>query len=374
MCGPIRFIALMGALALGHALGCSSNTAAPDPSGASGSTVTAGNAGHTSSGAAGGVTQSGGHGGKPSNAGTGQLESGAGGDAASAGAGGAKPAQPCTAETPQACRRGLYLSLYADHSGKIVFDGETAQHLEILDDPAKQQSLLDFIEARGIDSLSLYDLATILDDVELKSALVGFVAAARLRGVSEVNAIGSLSKLAWDTIAATQLEHRLFDGLVTEIEFWNQSASFEELQDIVGYVRDLDIQTADARELPLAVYIGRATSEQFTALLPLVDGLFVHVYVKSAEQAYGYGAERFSAIAAGNDALATNVDVRPIFSAEGQDWAAGDEHFMGDWLATHSLEDAESTFLTGWDSEVTPLPPLTGFQYYDYFFLERYLQ
>jgi hypothetical protein len=43
-------------------------------------------------------------------------------------------------------------------------------------------------------------------------------------------------------------------------------------------------------------------------------------------------------------------------------------------LAHQAPEDAESNFLTRRDSEVTPLPHLTGFQYYDYFFLERYLQ
>ena len=175
---------------------------------------------------------------------------------------------------------------------------------------------------------------------------------------------------AWDAIATTQAESQLFDGLVTEIEFWNASATFEEFQDVAAHVRALDMKTPGGAPMPLAAYIGRPTPEQVAPLLALVDRLFVHVYVKSAEQAYAYGQERFAALAA----LDGEVEVRPIFSAEGEMWAAGAEHFMGEWLSEHSLGEAEATFIAAWENEAGPLPLLTGFQHYDYFFLERYLQ
>jgi hypothetical protein len=295
-------------------------------------------------------------------------EAGMAGGGGMAGAGGSADEVPCSSETPQGCRRGLYLSPYTDHSGQITFEGDTAQHLHILDDDAKQEQVLDFIAAQHIDSLSLYDLATVLGDAELEPKLVAFVAAARERGVVEVNAIGDTYETSWDAIAATQAQHPLFDGLVTEIEFWNASATFEEFAGIAQYVRALDLKTPSGAPMPLGAYIGWPTPEQVTALTPLVDRLFVHVYVKDAAAAYDYGKERFAAIAA-----ATSVEVRPIFSAEGQDWSAGDEHFMGDYFATHALAEAEATFLTAWEAEAAPLPNLGGFQYYDYFYLERYL-
>jgi len=331
--------------------------------GASGSSSTAGGGQATASGG-----QAGSSAGAAPNAGSGGAEAGATGE------GGAPPILSCDSATPEACWRGLYLSPYTDHSGQITFAGETAQHLYILDDAQKREQVLDFIEEQGISSLSLYDLATILEDADLKAELVSFVEQARLRGVVEVNAIGSLSKPAWDAIATTQAESRIFDGLVTEIEFWNASATFEELEDIAAYVRTLGMKTPSGREMPLAVYIGRPTPEQLAPLLALADRVFVHVYVKSADLAYGYGQERFAALAEANMALGSEVEVRPIFSAEGETWAAGDEHFMGEWLSTHSLGEAESTFIAAWENETVALPALTGFQYYDYFFLERYLQ
>jgi hypothetical protein len=344
------------------ASGANSGNAGEHVGDASGSSSTAGGGQATAAGGQGGS----GAGARP-NVGSGGAEAGA------PGAGGAPPAARCESLTPEACWRGLYLSPYTDHGGQVTFTGETAQHLYILDDAQKRELVLDFIEAQRINSLSLYDLATILEDADLKAALVSFVEQARLRGVVEVNAIGSLSKPAWDAIATTQTESQLFDGLVTEIEFWNGSATFEEFQDIAAYVRTLSMKTPDGASMPLAAYIGRPTPEQVGPLLSLVDRVFVHVYVKSAELAYGYGQERFAAIAGANTAFGTGVEVRPIFSAEGEMWAAGDEHFMGEWLSTHSLGEAETTFIAAWENEPGALPALTGFQYYDYFFLERYL-
>jgi hypothetical protein len=363
-------------LGLAWAVGCSSGSMPSAPSVAGSAHAgqgTAGSAGQAAgsggAGATGGAGQAGSSAGMLSpQAGSGATEAGGGGE------GGAPVSQRCASETPEGCWRGLYLSPYTDHSGQVTFAGETEKHLYILDDAEKRELVLDFIEARNIDSLSLYDLATVLADDALKSSLVSFVQQARARGVAEVNAIGSLSKPAWEAIATAQAESQLFDGLVTEIEFWNASATFEEFQDIAGYVRTLEMKTPGGGDMPLAAYIGRPTPEQLTPLLSLVDRVFVHVYVKTAEQAYGYGQERVAAIAAASMGLSREVEVRAIFSAEGEAWSAGDEHFMGDWLSTHSLDEAESTFLGAWEAETGALPPFAGFQHYDYFFLERYLK
>jgi hypothetical protein len=188
-----------------------------------------------------------------------------------------------------------------------------------------------------------------------------------------VNAIGDTTLAAWDAIAAVQADSQPFDGLVTEIEFWN-GGSFTEFVDTLEYVRSLDMQAPSGGPIALGVYIGWPEAEQVNAILPLVDRLYVHVYVTAAELAFGYGQERFGLVAAGNAELGTSVEVRPIFSAEGTAWAAGPEHFMGDWLTTHTLDEAELELLAGWQAAAGgTVPPITGFQYYDYFFLERHL-
>lgn len=337
-----------------------------------GGTMTA-SAGNTSqAGLAGGGTQAGSagaHGGVAGQLGEGGAVPGVGGEAGAAG--GDSPV--CDAQHPSACPRGMYVSLWADHAGQNVFAGETAQHLHILGDAAKEAPVLDFIAAHGITSLSLYDLHVILSDAALTTALEAFLVKARGRGVREVLAICDVTQSAWDEIAAEQKQSAIFDGLVTEIEFWTDN-SFDQFKSTLAYVRGLNIQKGGER-LPVAVYVGWPTAEQTAAMAPLVERLFVHAYVTSPDKAFPYAKQRLLDLAAANANQTNAVEVRPIFSAEGTTWSAGAEHFMGDWLAEHSLPEAEAALLAAWSAEpVDSLPPFGGFQYFDYFYLERYLK
>lgn len=109
-------------------------------------------------------------------------------------------------------------------------------------------------------------------------------------------------------------------------------------------------------------------------MVTVVDRLYVHTYVKTPDLLYGNGSERFGFIAAANQTLGRNVEVWPIFSYEGTEWAAGNEYFMGDWLLTHSPDEAVTRFFGDWET-----PPLAaslspgGVQYYEYFYLERHM-
>lgn len=293
---------------------------------------------------------------------------------AEAGAAGS-PEQPvCDAEHAEACPRGMYLSLWADHNGQNVFAGDTAQHLNILGDSAKEKPVLDFIDAHAITSLSLYDLYPILGDAGRKAALEAFLEKARAHGVSEVIAICDTTEAAWDQIAAEQTSAQLFDGVVTEIEFWADN-SFDTFKTAVAYVRGLGMKARGGQNMPINVYVGYPTAEQVAEMAPLVDRLFVHVYVTSPDKAFGYGKKRFLDIAAANQAKGTHLEVRPIFSAEGTAWAAGAEHFMGDWLGANSMAEAEKQVLTAWKAEpAESLPPFGGFQWFEYFYLERYVK
>ncbi|HRI69190.1 MAG TPA: hypothetical protein PK156_33395 [Polyangium sp.] len=269
----------------------------------------------------------------------------------------------------------MYLSLWTTHIGQVTFEDETEPYREILGDPTKEDAVLAFLKKERIESLSLYDLYKILGDATREPALLSFITRARQNGVLEVNAIGDTTYAAWDAIATTQAASKPFDGLVTEIEFWNGSATFQEFTDTLKYVRSLNIPGRTGGEATLGVYTGWPDATQIEGMLPLIDRLYVHVYVKSPDLAYGYGKDRFQLIANANQKLGTNVDVRPIFSAEGVAWSAGSEHFMGDWLSTGSLDEAEAQLLGAWEA-VPPIGPVkeTGFQYYDYFFLNRYVK
>lgn len=304
---------------------------------------------------------------------------GSGGDGGSGGSGGSGGGGvvkgDCTSANPLGCYRGMYLSLWTTHIGQVTFGGETEPYREILGDPTKEDVVLAFLKKERIESLALYDLFKILGDATREPALLSFLARARQNGVLEVNAIADTTYAAWDAIATSQAANKPFDGLVTEIEFWNGGATYQEFQDTLKYVRSLNIPGRTGGTATLGVYTGWPDAAQIEGMLPLIDRLYVHVYVTSADKAYGYGKDRFQLVADANQKLGTKVEVWPIFSAEGLDWSAGSEHFMGDWLTTHSLDEAEAQFLGDWEA-VPPMGPVkkTGFQVYDYFFLNRYVK
>jgi hypothetical protein len=281
----------------------------------------------------------------------------------------------CASAHLAGCYRGMYVSLYADGVGQIQFGGATEPYRRILGDGNKEAVTLAFIEAHRIESLALYDLGTILADPALTTALLSFLDRARARGVVEVNAIADVTHGAWDAIASTQKQNGPFDGVITEIEFWNPGTTFQQFTDTLSYVRSLQMTTRLGAPLKIGVYIGRPDQNQVNTMLPLIDRLYVHVYVTSPDQAYAYGQMRFQYIAAANASLGTSVEVWPIFSAEGVQWSAGAEHFMGDWLATHTLDEAENTLLTSWEANPPgPSAHVTGFQYYEGFFMAEYVR
>ena len=234
--------------------------------------------------------------------------------------------------------------------------------------------MLDFIEANRIDSLSLYDLGTILDDPTHSANLASFMDRARDAGVLRIEAIGSTATNTWDAIAAFHEAYAAFDGFVTEIEFWNGGATFDEFIGILEYVRAKPLLTPDGQPPSLSVYVGWLEQSEVDTMLPLIDRAYVHVYVNTADTAFDYGEERFEMFADANEAQQRNVDIWPIFSAEDTMWSAGAETFMGEWLTDNGLDAGELTLLGEYEAApVHDRVDITGHQYFSYFFLERYL-
>lgn len=284
------------------------------------------------------------------------------------------PKGDCGTANLLGCYRGMYLSLYTDHAGQIDFGGDTEEHRLILGDAAKEQLVLDFIAANRIESLALYDMGTILDDADLRLALASFMTRAREAGVLRIEAISATSTNTWDQIADFHETQGAFDGFVTEIEFWNSGATFDEFIGILEYVRAMPLVAPSGEAPTLSVYVGWLDPSEVEAMLPLIDRAYVHVYVDAAPTAFGYGEERFEMFADANEAQGLDVDVWPIFSAEDHEWSAGAETFMGEWLAVSGLDAAELALLG--DFEAAPVYgriEITGHQYFSHFFLERYL-
>lgn len=358
-----RTVALFAFFAGAVACGSSDPSDGGSPQGDGGAGGSAESGGTTSGGGSlGGASSSGGE------------TAAAGGELAGGGTGGV-PAIPCAALSPEGCLRGLYLSLDTDHVGQITFADEDLIYAHVLGDEAKEQHLLDFIGAQGITSLSLYNLNVILADEGKSSQLADFMGRARAAGVSRIEAIGAEYTFAWDDIFEFHQNLVPFDGFLTEIEFWQEDATFEEFIDTLNYVRSLSFRPTLSGEAPtLSAYVGWPDAAEVEAMAPLLDRVLVHLYVDTAPQAYSYGSERFALFAAANEKLGTTVEVLPIFSSEDAKYAAGSEFFMGEWLGENGLAAAETQFLedfaaADWGPELT----LLGHQYYSYFFLDKYL-
>lgn len=285
------------------------------------------------------------------------------------------PKGDCGTANLVGCYRGMYLSLYSDGTGQIEFGGETEEHRYILGDAAKEDLVLDFIVAHRIESLALYDMGTILDDDDLRTALGSFMARARDAGVLRIEAISATATNTWDEVAEFHEATAPFDGFVTEIEFWNDSATFEEFIDILEYVRAFPLVAPSGEAPTLSVYVGWLEPIEVETMLPLIDRAYVHVYVDEAPNAFGYAEERLEMFADANEAQGLAVDIWPIYSAEDNAWSAGSETFMGEWLADNGLDAAELALLGAYEAApVHDRIVVSGHQYFSYFFLERYLR
>ena len=288
--------------------------------------------------------------------------SGSSGQAGAGGAGGSVAAP----------RRGLYVSLYTDHNGQIAFTGPLDPYRNIVGDLVKEQHVLDYISAHGINAISLYDLGTINDTPGKNAALASFMGRARKAGVQSIEAVSSQSTALSDTIASFHQTQAPFDGIVTEIEFWNGGV-VADATSALSYLQAKKLKRMDGSPLSYGSYLGWVKDTDITALVPYVDRLYLHAYVTQPSLAYDYVAMRAKAVATANAALGKDVEVVPIYSAEGVQWSAGAEHFMGDWLATGSLDVAETTFRDAWTTKAPAKLRLGGFQYFEYFFLAQYL-
>jgi len=264
--------------------------------------------------------------------------------------------------------RGLYFSPYTTAIGRVTLP---APYSNILGDKAKENELLEFLVTNQFDSLSFYDLKNIMKNTNLKKKLSQFIQAARACGVKEMNAIGA-ENADWVQVKSYQAAYPgKFDGLLTEYEFWNTGADiqafFDEFINMMKQMKALNIQV-NGKPVKISAYLGwlnrdySLSENQAAAIIAQnLDRVYLHCYVTNPTQAFPYCKSRIQAFATAN----RGVEIYPIFSAEGNAMRAGGEIFMGDWFSGHSLNEAEAIFRSQ--------APTAGYQYYEYYFLNYYL-
>lgn len=251
--------------------------------------------------------------------------------------------------------RGLYVSILGSKIGSFSIPSIANG---ILGRPGSEKALVDYLAQNGFTSVSLYDLYDVLPYPGYSSKLASLIGRLKGNGIKEVNAIAS-STGELSAILDYNSSHSLaaFDGVITEVEFWNAgSGNANEFASLVVLLKK--IQEAGLKTM---VYIGwldrikNITVDRIAAVLAThVDRVLVHAYVKDPAQAAGYIQSRVSLLKNAK----SNLEIWPIFSAEGTGFSAGPEIFMGDWLKTHTFSQAEGA-----------LPGYPGYQYYEYAFL-----
>lgn len=253
-------------------------------------------------------------------------------------------AQPVLAGAPL---RGLYLDKLSSILGKA----------------AAESSVLEYCQQNRITYLAIYAGGLLDNKLDL------FVQKAKASyGLTQIGLIGG-STNAFNQILSYNSSHAGKAEVINlEYEYWNHSPrDFAAFSSLLQYMRSV----ATPQGLMVEAYVGWPTEVEMAGIAGLVDRLLVHMYVKDPAQAFGYGRNRL--LWAGE--AANQVTIWPIFSTESTNHYA-DMPFMGDWIAAHSLDAAESIFMTDYHSETDPRlakVTLTGFQYYSYDFMSPLL-
>lgn len=204
-------------------------------------------------------------------------------------------------------------------------------------------------------------------------------------GVTQVNiAIGSPGEMDRVMSFINSYNPRI-DGFHLEYEWWNNSPrDFENAATLLRYIRQ-----KGGPDRKIGAYIGWTTQSDMTALIPLVDRIFIHAYVPDGKKTYAKVKPRLDQIMAAKPTK--KVSVYPIFSAE---WLPpeicnqGPTHpdfynqmcFMGPWFkanggpagaekAFNASEVAGRTSKDNWRNYAT----ISGFFYYSYTHLKQAL-
>lgn len=258
----------------------------------------------------------------------------------------------------------------------------------IVTDSVKEQEFVNFVKQYQFTELTFYTGGPVETRV-IPAQELGFIKLlekVRLAGVTIVNiAIGSVIEMDRVMNFINNNDVKI-DGFHLEYEWWNNTPrDFETAVNLLQYIRS---KGGESRFV--GAYIGWTTQEEMTALIPLVDKLYIHSYVPDGKKTYSRLKARLDQIMVAKPRV--KVSVYPIFSAE---WLPpeicnqGTSHpdfynqmcFMGPWLranggpsgaekAFNRSEAAGRTTKDNWRNYAV----IQGFSYYSYTYLKQALE
>lgn len=267
-------------------------------------------------------------------------------------------------QNPGEFQRGMYVSMWTD---EIMRPTENPEFIHILGDTAKENKLLEFIDTNHIDALTIYNLGTIFDTKGMSEMLSDFIVRAKGHGVKEIIATGN-SKMGFDIFADFNKRYPgRFDGMITELEFWNEKtpakrdSTFNELVDLLKYMKGLGLQNViSGKNLKIATYFGVLNrlenlnaTEVAESILSNTDRIYQHCYGAGDEtsthdpiDAYRDCKNKMAVWMPTRAKMGVSTEITPIFSAEGKDMyhihGLPNEYYSGPFLLRNSVDAFEA--------------------------------
>jgi hypothetical protein len=248
----------------------------------------------------------------------------------------------------------------------------------ILPSGTERKRLISFVRENGITHLALYRLHWLFPkgwseecDGRSQEDLVELVLSLRNAGVQRI--YGAVSGAAYYcNHMKSVLGPGGFDGVVTELEFWNPKSgvSWEEFMGELSALRETlsgrqlcaapsGMESAAPSGMEIGVYVGKASFVQAETIAAFADRVLLATYVDDPDETYDQ-ADRY--LRRFHVSRARPSEVWPIFSAEDETDKVSScrvtddrEAFMGEWLRdprrADPIGDAEERFLMDWKAE-----------------------
>ena len=238
------------------------------------------------------------------------------------------PPTPAAGPEPARARRAVYV-------------GDAAA---LLAAPAERARLTRLAASGRLTDVVPYRLGPLLSDAEGRARIAAWFDELRGAGARVTVPIAGEDRLrALDVLVAEHAALRI-DGLVTELEYWNQTdraGAFAALLELLGEMRRRAAAWQRAGDVvACGVYLGYPTAAEAERLAHAIDFAFLNYSVRSAGGAWHHVHARHGSMRARFAALALargRVALWPIFYATG-------EVDMGAELARGGVDDAEARF------------------------------
>jgi hypothetical protein len=259
----------------------------------------------------------------------------------------------------------------------------------VINSTAAKTTLLQYAQSHQITHLILYDLQTVhvqhnLTMASTNQILADFIKNAKMNyGITKIAVAGESASffqtriMAYNATRSTANEK--VDVLNLEFEFWNTPLTaspngvycIDYLQgaglpcDSMGAFAFCKTQLMQMRTLVNAsshpmtteMYVGWTNTGQLKIIANLVDRTLIHAYVVNASTAFNYTLARLQSY----NTYSGIENITIIYSTE--------PNFMGPWLTTNGMANAEQLFMTAYNANVEPWKAhvtMTGFTYFTY--------